>query len=726
MKKVLILAAMFLLVIPNCSKKTTTNNHYYDGPEEAGALVGVVHPPESQAQVTAYMGIPVASTQIDSVGYFSLSGLPAGDYTLLVQADGYRDCVPEFKIRLREGSTTVLDTVFLASVHELVSSVWPLDGAQNVKLSESITIRFYEPMNQTSVEAAFQVDPPIEGAFNWSPPWPSAYLGFTPKPQLAADRRYQVIIDTTASDTAGVKLAQPYRFAFTTEPITIRYTGPANNATEVSPLAIVLVAFNTDMDAASVVSAFKMVDSNLEEVSGAFFWHDQQRVEFRPNSALLAGEKYTVTIDMTASDLHGTKLPQPYHFSFTTEFVNILYTNPRQGDTEVSPLAKIRISFGTEMDVESVNLAFSMIDSEWNHVTGEFRWYGLQTMEFSPVSPLAVNETYTVTVDTNASGVGGSKLPDPYQFSFTTAPIRVSSSPGINETGVSPHNAIKISFNTNMETESVDSAFKMVDSELQDVTGDIVWLSQHQMEFRPSSALALKEEYTVTIDTIASDIYGERLSEPYQFSFTTESLKISSNPGDNDAWVSPKTEIRIWFNADMEIESVNSAFRMVDSEESQVTGNFEWLRPSALDFQPHLALAVSERYTVTIDTSACTAWGAKVPVPHQFSFTTQPIIVVSTSPKLAQTWVPAYIPVRIAFNTDMDAESLISAFTMVDSELNEVTGEFSSPSFASVQFDPDPDLAPGEVYTVTISAAAADTYGSTLGTPYSFWFKTQP
>jgi len=726
MKKVIVLIAVLWLVVLSCSKKTTTNNYYYDGPQEAGALVGVVHPPESQARITAYMGIPVASTQIDSVGYFKLSGLPAGDYTLLAQADEYRDCMPEFKIRVREGSTTVLDTIFLASVHELISSVWPLDGARNVELNESITIRFYEPMNQTSVEAAFRVDPPVEGAFNWSPPWPSAYLGFTPKPELAADRRYQVSIDTTASDTAGVKLVQPYRFAFTTEPIRVRYTGPANDATEVSPLAVVLVAFNTDMDAASVVSAFQMVDSHLEEISGQFFWHDQRRVEFRPNSALLAGEKYTVTIDMTASDTYGTRLPQPYHFSFTTESVKILYTSPRSGDSEVSPLAKIRISFGTEMDAEASNLAFTMVDSDSNHVTGEFRWYGLMVMEFGPVSPLTVNETYTVTIDTNASGVGGSKLPEPYQFSFTTAPIRVSSSPGINETGVSPHNRIEISFNTNMETESVDSAFKMVDSELQDVTGDIVWLSQHQMEFRPSSALALKEEYTVTIDTIASDIYGERLSEPYQFSFTTENLKISSAPGNNEAWVPPKTEIRIWFNADMEIESVNSAFKMVDSEENQVTGNFEWYQPSAMDFQPHLALAVSEKYTVTIDTIARTAWGAKVPVPHQFSFTTQPIIVVSTSPKHGETLVLQHRPVRIAFNTDMDAESVISAFTMVDSELNPVTGEFTSPSLASVEFNPDPDLAPGEVYTVAISEAAADTYGSTLGTPYSFWFKTQP
>ncbi|MGB7063181.1 MAG: Ig-like domain-containing protein [Candidatus Zixiibacteriota bacterium] len=725
MKKVLILAAMFLLVILNCSKKTTTNNYYYDdGPEEGGAMVGVVHPAESQAQVTAYMGIPIASTQIDSVGYFKLSGLPAGDYKVLVQAGGYRDYVSKPNIRITDGATAVVDTVFLISIHELIYSVWPYDGAQEVKPDESIRVSFYSLMNQTSFEAAFDIEPTVKGEFQWNTSKLS--VDFIPGDALATNTRYQVTIDTTASDTAGIKLLQAYRFSFTTEPIRIEYTDPRRNQTEVSPLTRIRIYFNTDMDVGSVNSAFKMVDSGSEEVMGDFVWSSQRHLEFRPNSTLAPGETYTVTIAATASDVRGTNLPGPYQFSFTTESIGIRYSSPGHDATQVSPLTSVRITFNTDMDIESVNSAFTMVDSESDDVNGDFYWSQQQSMEFRPDSPLVVNETYTVTIETGASSVGGAKLPEPYRFSFTTAPITISSSPDDNDTEVSPFVTVRITFNTYMITGAVNAAFKMVDSDTEEVMGEFVWLAQNRMEFRPSSALALNEEYAVTIDTTASDIHGAKLSEPYQFSFTTEPIRISSSPGNNDAWVSPTTKIRISFNTDMNMESVNSAFKMVDSELNEVTGNRAWYGPSGMDFSPWMALAVSEKYTVTIDTSARTLRGAKLLESYQFSFTTQPIIILSTAPKNKETWVLQYTTIRIAFNTDMDTESLISAFKMVDSELNDVSGEFVSHDLSSVEFYPDPILVPGEVYTVTISATAADLYGKTLGSAYSFWFKTRP
>lgn len=726
MKKVLILAVMFLLVILNCSKKTTTNNYYYDdGLEEGGAIVGVVHPVDSQARVTAYMAIPIASTQIDSVGYFKLSGLPAGDYQLVVESGEYHDYASKPNIRVTEKATTLVDSIFLVSIHDLIRSVWPNDGAQEVRPSEPIRISFYVPMNQTSFEAAFDIEPTVDGEFGWYEPKQS--VDFKPEHQLATNTHYQVTIDTTASDTAGIKMLQPYQFAFTTEPVGVEDTYPRHNQTQVSPSTRINIFFNTEMDAASVQSAFRMIDSGLEEVMGAFYWSsDQRRIEFRPSSPLAAGEMYTVTIDTIASDVSGGKLPQPYQFSFTTESIKIEHTTPRDNDTQVYPSTTIRISFNTEMDIESVNSAFSMVDSELNHVTGEIDWSVLQAMRFRPDLPLAVDETYTVTIDTTASGISGAKLSEAYQFSFTTDCLRVSSSPTDNATEVSPQTNIRLTFNTYMETESVAGAFQMVNSELVEVTGDIVWLNQYLMEFRPSSALALNEEYTVTIDATASDIHGAELSEPYQFSFTTEPIRISSSPGNNDAWVPPTTKIRISFNTDMNMESVNSAFKMVDSELNEVIGNYAWYGPSGMDFSPWMALAASEKYTVTIDTSARTLRGAKLLEPYQISFTTQPIMIHSTTPKNKETWVLQYTTVRIAFNTDMDTESLISAFNMVDSELNDVSGAFVSHDLASVEFYPDAILVPDEVYTVTISATAADLYGKTLGSAYSFWFKTRP
>jgi hypothetical protein len=198
-------------------------------------------------------------------------------------------------------------------------------------------------------------------------------------------------------------------------------------------------------------------------------------------------------------------------------------------------------------------------------------------------------------------------------------------SPGNNATWVSPNTKIRISFNTDMDMESVNSAFRMVDSELTDVMGEFGWSSRRWMEFRPNSALAVNETYTVTIDTTAANIEGTRLSEPHQFSFTTQPLRIeSTSPNHKETWVSTSTYVQIFFNTDMDMESVNSAFEMVDSELMEVGGQFVWYYPSAMEFHPDSALTSDETYTVTVDTSAKDMHGSTLSESYTFWFKTRP------------------------------------------------------------------------------------------------------
>jgi hypothetical protein len=525
MKRALILIGVFSLIIFNCSKKTTTNNYYYSYPSQESAIVGIVHPPESMATVTAYMALPVASTQIDTNGYFKISGLPDGTYSLLVQADVYDDYSTKPYIQLSGHETAVVDTIYLRSIHDLVASVYPSDGQQDVNTGDRIRIAFRREMNRESIEAALDIEPGMEGEFSWSPKGGSGYeqLQFIPEQRWATNTLYRVSIDTSASDTAGIKLSEPYRFSFTIEPIQIEYTNPGHDATGVSPNATIYVRFNTDMNIESVNSAFQMVDSELNDVPGSFAWSGLEYLTFRPGSALIPNETFTVTIDTTASDAHGSRMTDRYQFSFTTESVGIEYTSPSHNETWVSPNVTIQIYFNTPMDMESANSAFQMVDSGLNEVQGDFVWPSYDRIEFSPTSPLAVKETYTVTIDTTASDTYGARLSAPYQFSFTTQPILISStSPNNKQTWVSPGTVVRITFNTDMDMESVDSALQMVDSELKEVNGAFAWIYPHYLEFVPDALLANDEVYTVTIGTDAKDRYGDTLDNPFSFWFKTQ------------------------------------------------------------------------------------------------------------------------------------------------------------------------------------------------------------
>ena len=524
MKKLLTLAAIFSLLILNCTKKTTTNNNYYSTPGEGGAIVGIVSPAESNAKASAHMGIEIALTQIDERGYYKLTGLPAGTYSLLVQAEGYDEYQHSPYIKVTEGETVLMDTVFLTSIHDLIISVDPSDGAEKVYLDEWIRIGFRREMNRETVEAAFQIEPAIEGEFSWQDrrPYGSVDLLFAPVGQFTTSTLYKVTVDATASDSAGITLSEPCQFSFTTEPVRIQYTNPREGNTGVPLMIYIRISFNTDMNVESVISAFKMVDSELRDVTGDFVWSSAREMKFYPNSTLAPKEEYTVTIDATASDAKGARLPEPYQFSFTTEAIEVDYTSPGHNQTWVPPTTYIHITFNTDMDMESVNSAFKMVDSELREVMGAFAWINRQRVSFYPNSALAVDEEYTVTIDTTASDAGGTRLSKPYQFSFTTQPLMITSAkPTHKSTWIPVTTDVLIAFNTDMDMESVHSAFGMVDSEKNEVAGEFVWHNLSHLEFDPNLTLAYGETYTVTIDTSAKDTYGDSLSQAYRFWFKT-------------------------------------------------------------------------------------------------------------------------------------------------------------------------------------------------------------
>jgi len=314
MKKVMIGVVILLsLVILNCSKKTITNN-YYPSPDK-GIIVGYVYPSGSEAVIYAYLGNEVTSSHIDTSGYFKLTNMSPGGYTISVKAEGYIDYYAY--VWLPSAVTVSAGTITLSSVHDLVQYAWPYDGAEEVDLDSRIRVSFRNQMNIKSVEDAFQITPEVEGNFYWYSGGRSAFE-FIPKNQFAAHTTYHVTIDSTASDTGGNSLSKPYQFSFTTVPIRIMYTYPQNQETWVDTNTNVSISFNADMDAESVVLAFKMVDSKLKDVSGKFFWSYRRYMRFVPDSTLTPNETYTVTIDTNAKALAGGSLEESYNFWFKT------------------------------------------------------------------------------------------------------------------------------------------------------------------------------------------------------------------------------------------------------------------------------------------------------------------------------------------------------------------------------------------------------------------------
>ncbi len=95
-----------------------------------------------------------------------------------------------------------------------VAATHPADGATSVPASAQIRITFSEPMDPSSVEAAFHITPAIAGKFDWVDHNVAVY--WTPDSGFSLQTSYSFTIDTTATDVAGNRLEPVGSFQFFT------------------------------------------------------------------------------------------------------------------------------------------------------------------------------------------------------------------------------------------------------------------------------------------------------------------------------------------------------------------------------------------------------------------------------------------------------------------------------------------------------------------------------
>jgi hypothetical protein len=390
----------------------------------------------------------------------------------------------------------------------------------------------------------------------------------------------------------------------------------------------------------------------------------------------------------------------------------------------------IRIYFKKPMNKESVEDAFSIDPpTEGTLSWSDYNRYSFgRYLEFSPASNLLPKLCYTVTLDIAAQDTAGNHLTEPFSFYFTTAGVVVESySPPDNQSDVETGISIYMNFNTVMNQETVENAFSIDpptvgEFEWRTVTVKGSGRSQDRLRFKPEGYFKTRTYYTVELDTTAKDTNGIALYEPVRFSFTTEELKIRwTYPEDGWTDVSTGISVAIYFNSLMSEAITEQAF----SINPEICGSFDWFG-AQLRFSPEKVLGSDMLYTITIDTSAQSMEGVRLNENYSFSFTTSEIQITSSSPDNGANYVSPETNVQITFNTDMDQLSVVNAFSMIDVNSAEISGEFSWSDLNKLTFDPDLVLALNKEYTVIIGTDALDIRGVNMPEEFVLWFKTRP
>ncbi len=389
-----------------------------------------------------------------------------------------------------------------------------------------ITFTFDQPLAAES-EAVVTVNPLLTGAVSVE----GATLVFTPGDAPNPGERYTFTVDADAQSAAGVALGNPVAITLVAAaPLTVTSTQPSHGTSEVATDSQLVVVFNrpvvelTGLNEQSTLPQPLTIEPMVE---GQGEWLNTSIYVFKPNRGLAGATEYTLTIaDVTTA--HGESLAEPVVVQFTTAAPLVTGVSPNMNP--IAPDSAFAVTFSQPMDPASVEAAFAVATADGKAVDGALAWDQTHTsLTFTPTQWLDFGGNYLLTLSTDALPASQQgNLREAYAHEFTVVPLPAVdvTVPAAGATGVPPETTVTIRFNTPLSattvlpnitvspmltTTQVYSYYREYDN-----TAELSWFKESQTT------------YTVTVDANIADRYGNTLSEPYSFTFTT---------GDHSAFV---------------------------------------------------------------------------------------------------------------------------------------------------------------------------------------------
>jgi N-acetylneuraminic acid mutarotase len=238
-------------------------------------------------------------------------------------------------------------------------------------------------------------------------------------------------------------------------------------------------------------------------------------------------------------------------------------TSPIAGATDIDVMSSVTVAFSEAMDSTSINtITILLKDSLNNPIAASVVYDATQNQaRLTPSSRLAYNENYTVSVTTGAQDTSGNTLAAPYILGFTTgasndlvAPTILSVSPASGSTCAATSGAVTATFDEDMDPATIDSnSFLLSGPGGSPVSGNVAYLNRTAL-YTPSVALNPGTSYEGNLLATMTDLAGNPLAAPYQWSFTTSAssgegtwLPISTD----GAPIARSGHVAVWTGSEM-------------------------------------------------------------------------------------------------------------------------------------------------------------------------------
>ncbi|GEM_PF-541741 len=391
---------------------------------------------------------------------------------------------------------------------------------------------------------------------------------------------------------------------------------PSNFMTDVASNVIVEVSFSKSMDTIKTNESFSL-SSASGNVDGYFRWSNgDKRMTFEPKNSLTDAQMYTIIITSEAEDKDGNDLEETHTTVF---YVNtdlnpptVIANTPANDATGILPDASIIITFSEAMDIDTIYDGITITPA----VQGTYSWNGTCTViTFDPLYDLSYGTTYTVTLSESLKDVNGNALRDQQKFSFTVGDDFIK--PTVQTVRQNPEGTAPAGYTLNdpWQEGSINYAIEKQNNilitfsepVLRNTMYDAITITpgcDFSIQANPTDTVATlmfnapmnsESNYTLTIETIISDVQNNALDREYVFHYFTNSVNSlrptveyitdpnydtdgwDYPPSDPDAsqdywtlgstetlsWADPYTNVHIIFSAVMDPETVTVTIERV-------------------------------------------------------------------------------------------------------------------------------------------------------------------
>jgi hypothetical protein len=297
----------------------------------------------------------------------------------------------------------------------VVSSVSPMDRAEEVGVNAELRVRFNEPINPLTVDGGTIVlSNGISGlllACTISFADQDRTVTIVPHAPLPASTRHTVSINGV-TDRAGnpvVPLTTSFQTGAGPDVVEPRVTRSSPSGSSEPVNSIVVVEFSEPIDPATITSnSVRLINQTSgSEVTGSRSVEPGgRRVFFMPTASLAVGTQYQLQVTPEVQDVAGNGLSSYFYLYFTTGSGSdvtpptVVGTHPTATDTSVPVNGVVAVQMSETVDPTSVNTATVQLRQGTNAVVATLSLEdGNRRIRLVPTSGLIAQAPHTLRIE---------------------------------------------------------------------------------------------------------------------------------------------------------------------------------------------------------------------------------------------------------------------------------------------------------------------------------------